>query len=429
MRRIFMSPAAILQRSPGDDGGGATLEQVNEAIKGLKTGAEKAQEALKKQISDLEDELKKKAASEDITAAQEALKKAQTDLVNLNSYVEKLEKRLNEKPIEQKFKSFSARIGEAVVKSWDKIKNFADSNPGARLRIELFTPEEIKAAGDMGLANITDLTSANTTVIPGIQTLPNTRNHVRDLLPKGTMTNTSITYLRETGGEGAPEAWSENSGEKTQFDADMIEIVLPAEYIAGYVRVSRKLLDDIAAFRSFLQMRMLEKYLDAEDEELMNGNNTSPHLTGLLTNATVSTSTSTISIERIIDDIAAVELAKYSATAIMMNSADFYEIAKNKASGSGEYDLPGIVVIQGGQLYVAGVPVFKTTVISQGTYLVGDFARECLLYIRENPRIEFFDQDRDNVITNKITVRIEGRAGLAIFATAAFVKGTMTAST
>lgn len=429
MLRRFMSPAEILQRMPDESGGGVTLDQVNEAVKGLKTVAEKSQEALKKQITDLEAELKNKATAEDIATAKAEIKKAQDELIKINDYVQTLEKQLKERPVAGQIKSMMARIGDAIVKDWEKIKSFADSNPGRRVRVELFTNDEVKAVADMGLANIVDLSTANTRMLPGVVTLPNTAVHVRNLLPTGTMESSSITYLRETGGEGVPTVWAENSGDKPQMDMDWIEVVLPAEYIAGWVRVSRKLLDDMSAFRSFLQMRMLELYLDAEDAQLLNGNNTSPQLTGLLTNATALVTTATIPIERIIDAISQVETAKYTTSGILMHPKDFYTIAKNKASGSGEYDLPGIVVIQGGQLYVAGVPVYKTTAMTQGTFLVGDFARACMLFIRENPRIEFFDQDRDNVITNKITVRIEGRAGLAIFRTAAFVKGTMVAST
>lgn len=434
MRRIFMSPSDILQRNAdgGGGGGATTLEQVNEAVKGLKTTAEKAQEALKKQVSDLQDELKLKATAEEIKAQQTLIEKAQTDLAAVQLYAENLEKAIKERPITERIKSMTARIGDAVLKGWKEISKFKDSNPGARVRIELFEEAELKAAADMGMANIVNLSTFNATQLPTIVTLPNTKVHMRTLIPTGSMDNASITYLRETGGEGVPLPWAEATASATpkpQIDMDWIEVRMDAEYIAGWVRVSRKLLDDISAFRSFLQMRLMELYLNAEDAQILSGNGTSPQLAGLLTNATTLVTTSTINIEKMIDAVATLETTKYTATAFIMHPKDFYTIAKNKAVGSGEYDLPGIVVIQGGQLYVAGIPVYKTTAMPQGTFLVGDFSQGCMLFIRENPRIEFFDQDRDNVITNKITVRIEGRAGLAIFQTAAFVKGTITTTT
>lgn len=430
MFRKFMSPAEILHRmADADGGGGITLEQVNKAVDGLKTTAEKAKETIEKKLGDLEAELKSKATADEIAAQKALIEKAQSDLAAVNDYCERLEKQVKEKPLTTKLKSMVDRIGTAVKDGWKDIVKFKDSNPGQRIRIELFSPEEvtqIKAVGDMGLANIVDLSAANTTLLPGVQTIVNRKVHMRSLIPTGTMDNTSITYLRETGGEGVPTPWLENSGAKTQVDMDWIEVRMDAEYIAGWVRVSRKLLDDMSAFRSFLQMRLMELYLNAEDAQILSGNGTSPQLDGLLTNAATVTTGSTIDIEKIIDSIGQLEGTNYTATGIIMHPQDFYTIAKNKATGSGEYDLPGIVVIQGGQLYVAGVPVYKTTAMPRGTFLVGDFSLGCQLFIREQPRIEFFDQDRDNVITNKITVRIEGRVGLAIYRTDAFVKGTVT---
>jgi hypothetical protein len=38
-------------------------------------------------------------------------------------------------------------------------------------------------------------------------------------------------------------------------------------------------------------------------------------------------------------------------------------------------------------------------------------------------RIEFFEQDRDNVITNKVTVRIEETVALPVFGSNYFIKG------
>ena len=431
MLRKFMSPAEILMRSPEGDGGGGgdvTLDQVNAAVKGLKTVAEKAQEALKAQIADLEKKLEAKGSAEEMTTLKADLDKAKDELKQLNETYAQMQKAMKSKPLGEKIKSMTARVGEAIQKGWDEIKKLKESNPGVRVRISLFEEAEVKAVADMGMANIVNLAVADTTYKPGIITQPNTKVHMRQIINVGSMDNSSITYLRETGHEGAPAAWTENSGQKAQIDMDLIEVRLDAEYIAGWVRVSRKLLDDISAFRSFLQMRLMELYFDAEDAQILNGNNTSPNLTGLLTNASILSTASTVDVEKIIDAVAQLESTKYTATGIVMHPRNFYTIAKNKATGSGEYDLPGIVVIQGGQLYVAGIPVYKTTAIAAGTFLVGDFSQGCQLLVRENPRIEFFDQDRDNVITNKITVRIEGRAGLAIYQTGAFVKGTIATS-
>lgn len=80
--------------------------------------------------------------------------------------------------------------------------------------------------------------------------------------------------------------------------------------------------------------------------------------------------------------------------------------------------------MQNGQLYFNGVPVYKSTAMNIQSYLVGDFAMGAQLMEREEPRVEFFEQDNTNVRQNKITVRIEGRVAFPIYATAAFITGT-----
>jgi len=405
------------------DPGGGGVEELLTEVKGLKTEAQKAQEAHKKVTDDLE--AMKKAALE----WEEKYKKQETDLKTVNEYAQSIEKQMKQKqltPAEQL--KFVDLIGKAVEDNWSEIEKFKDRTGGRRLKFKI-TPQETKAPGDMGITtNVTDAGAYFTTVQVGIRALPNRKVHMRQIIPLGTMSTSSLTYMREVGGEGTLTPVLEN-GDKPQFDLDFIEITVPAEYIAGWLRVSRKMLDDMAAFRSYLQMRLMEMYLKVEDNQVLNGSGVSPQLEGLLTVAVAANVTTGPNIERLVKAISQLESSDYTATGIVVHPAAYYDIALNKATGSGEYDLPGIVVIQNGQLYVAGVPVYKTTAIDADTYLVGDFELGCQLFIREQPVVEFFDQDANNVTTNKITVRIEGRVALAIYRAEAFVQGTFTGIT
>lgn len=398
----------------------AKLDTVEKGIKDYKDATDAGLKATKEEF-----ELLKKA-----TDAWEARYKAQeekyTDLESKIKTVDEhnvsLEKQLKAKqltPGEQL--RFVDLLGKAVEENWAEISKYKENSGGRRFKMY------IKAPADMGITtNVTDAGAYFTTVQIGIRALPNRKVHMREILPLGTMTSSSLTYMREEGGEGALTPVLENA-DKPQFDRNFQEITVPAEYIAGWLRVSRKMLDDMAAFRSYLQMRLMEMYLLAEDFQTLSGSGVSPQLEGLLTVATAATVTTGPNVERLVYAIAQLESTNFSATGIVLHPAAYYDIALNKATGSGEYDLPiPLVVIQNGQLYIAGVPVYKTTAIAPDTYLVGDFTMGAQLFIREQPIVEFFDQDANNVTTNKITVRIEGRVALAIYRTAAFVKGTFT---
>lgn len=390
------------------------VDPLQAAVDNYKKGSDAAIELLK---ADIADQKTKGAQKADI-------EKLEADLKKMDDAYRELEKAAKAKATApEQGQSWGAALSKAVEENWDKIKTFGESSGGSRFKMA------VKAVADMGInVNVTNAGAYFTTVLPGIRTLPNRKVHMRQIMPLGTMTGSSLTYMREVGGEGTLTPVLEN-GTKAQFDLDFIEITVPAEYIAGFLRVSRKMLDDMAAFRSYLQMRLMEMYLKVEDDQILNGTGTSPQLTGILPIATAAIVTTGSNIERLIYAISQLEATDYSATGIVLNVAAYYWIALNKASGSGEYDLPGIVVIQNGQLYVAGVPVYKTTAIAQTQYLVGDWELGTQLFIREQPVVEFFDQDANNVTTNKITVRIEGRVAVAVYRAAAFVKGTLTSPT
>lgn len=368
-----------------------------------------------------------------IKAMEESFDKKFTEMTTkfetVNAFVEKIDEQVKKgktlTPAEQR--TFDGLMGEAIEKEWAEISKFQNKRKGASFKLDIAGGVLTKAPGTMTIANnVVDGAFAFNTVIPGIQALPNRRVHMRDIVPLGTMSKSTVSFIRETGGEGdlAPWAVTTPDTDKPQIDRDFEEITVTAEYIAGWLRISRKMLDDMDALRSYLQMRLMEMYLKVEDNQILNGNGTSPQLEGILTVAQAAEVTTGANIERLVWAISQLESDDYYANGIVLHPAAYYSIALNKATGSGEYDWPGIVVIQGGQLFVAGIPVFKTTAIARDTYIVGDWTLGAQLFIREQPTVEFFDQDRDNVIKNLITVRIEGRVALAIYRPEAFVTGT-----
>jgi HK97 family phage major capsid protein len=276
--------------------------------------------------------------------------------------------------------------------------------------------------------NVQDWGAYFTTVQRGIHALPNRKVHMRELIPLGTMSSSTLTFMREVGQTGGPAPWLVGDGDVDKPEVAMTfqEVTVDAEYIAAWLRISRKMLDDMDALQSYLQMRLLEMYLKAEDNQILNGNGTSPQLEGLLSVATPANVTTGANIERLVKAISQSASSDYTPNGGIMHPAAYYDIALNKATGSGEYDLPGIVVLQNGQLFVAGVPIYQTTAIQVDTYLIGDWTLGAQYFIREQPTVEWFEEDRDNVPKNLITIRIEGRAALAIYRAEAFVYGTFT---
>jgi HK97 family phage major capsid protein len=318
-------------------------------------------------------------------------------------------------------KSFNQHLGEAITEATDDIAKF-ERREKKSLIIEM------KAVGDMTVsANYTGGTTFLANQKPGIIQNPARKLHVRDIpaLPKGTTTGTRFDYLKENGaGEGAIAPVAE-TGTKPQIDLDLIEATAPVEVIAGWLRISNKMLNNVPGLVSFLQARLLEKLLIVEDDQLINGNGTSPNISGILDtgNFTAAAGAATVNIEQLVQAISQLEELERTADGILLRPSDFWAMALTKASGSGEYDLPGIVTFVDNQLRIAGVPAYRTTAMTVDKFIVGDFGMGAMLLQRSAPRIEFFREDGTNVRENKVTVRIEEEIAFPIFGSDYFIYG------
>lgn len=327
----------------------------------------------------------------------------------------------NRRKMSGEMPTFGALLAEAMEENKDNLAKFA--------RKEVKSVQfQLKAVGDMGFsASFSSASQSVATVRPGIITVPNRRLHVRDIVPQGSMDGSAFYYVKElTTGEGNPATVAENNW-KEQIDLDLQEATANAEYIAGWLRISKKMLADVKGMTSFLQMRLMEKLLKAEDNQLLNGNGSTPNISGITTagNNTAATGTATIDFEQLVEGVSQLEDAnEVTADAILVRPRNLYAMALYKASTSGEYTQPGIITIDGlGQMRVLGVPVYASTAMASDKYIVGDWSAGCMLLTREPAVIEFFYEDGDNVRKNQVTVRVEERVAFPIFGSRYFVYG------
>ena len=316
-------------------------------------------------------------------------------------------------------KSFNDVLEDTLKENEAQLKSFANSKTKS---ITL----NLKAVGDMSYAS----NFANNSNVPlttqyqtGILPLADRPFYIRDILSQGTTNAANIWYPKHTGGEGSPTVWT--SGTKAQFDFDFDSANVPVQWIAGFVRVPRQMLDDIPSLSAFLRANMLKALYKVETDQILNGDGTGANLLGLITQAQDYNGSYTNKVEVLLD--AAYGQVKdngHNATHIVLPSRDAVAIGLNKASGSGEYDLPaGSVGYMNGTLNIGGLRVVdvSTSVMDSGDYLVGDFSA-AQLFTRLSPEIRIFEEDGDNARTNMVTIRIEERVALATYYPNAFVK-------
>lgn len=391
--------------------------EVNELIeKGLAEVKAKVTEATEKstnEVQEIKGEIK--SVSVQVTEVKEYAEK-------LQNHVDSLEMKLNGSAVQNaEKKSFNDVLADAINENEDNYQKFL------RKEKKSFAIE-LKAVGDMSTANVTGGSRYGQIFDSNIRQNPNRKVHMSQVLRGGSIgAGNTYTFMRENGnGKGAIAPVAEGAL-KSQFDLDLVEATVNVETIAGWLRVTRKAMNNIPGFVSFLQARLPEKFQRALDAQILYGNGTTPNLKGILTTGNFVASTAVASqklIEKLIDDVATLEdTYERDATGILLRPVDYYGFFKNKASGSGEYDLPEGVTFVNGQLFLFGIPVYASTAITAPDYVVGDFDMGAQLLTQEGMRIEFFEQDGTNVRENKVTVRIEGNYALPVYGPDFFIKG------
>ena len=381
------------------------VEEIKSAFEGIKSEVNGAIESAKADNA---------SALESVKAELEATK---ASISVVKDEIEKLEAKNNRVKMNQtEVKGFNVSLAEAIEQNGDSI---AKLGRGEQKRAGFIM--DTKAVGTM--LESTNLTGDITRQYANqVYALPSRKVHLRSLLPIGTISQGLFTFPYESGGEGAPAAQVQGSS-KAQVDYDIVMKDAPAQYIAGYVRISRQMLDDIPAMTSFLQSRLLEQYLIAEDAQLLNGNGTAPNLTGLTINATAATGASTVDAEQLVQAIAQLESTNYSATGILVNPLDWAAIMNTKNVNSA-YSLPAsTVVTTDGSVTIAGIPLYKSTAIAVDKFLVGDWNMGAQIMQNQGISVQFSEFDADNFTKNLITVRVEARIAFPIYYAGAFVYG------
>jgi HK97 family phage major capsid protein len=381
------------------------VEEIKSAFEGVKTEVNGAIETLKADNAVAVDGLKSE------------LEELKSQVAVVKDAADKLEAKNNRKTMnENQAKGFNATLAEAIDKNADSI---AKLGRGEQKRSGFIL--DTKAVGNMTEAvNLTG--DLQRQYAPQVYALPSRKVHMRSLLPVGTISTGLFTFPQETGGEGDAAPQTQGSA-KAQIDFDITMADAPAQYIAGFVRISRQMLDDVPAMTSFLQSRLLEKYLLAEDAQLLSGNGSAPNLQGILGVASAATGAATVDVEQLVQAIAQIDAANYTANGILINPSDWANIVNTKNTNAA-YSLPAsTVVTTDGNLSIAGIPVFKSTAIAADTFLVGDWAMGAQIMQNQGISVQFSEMDSDNFQKNLITVRVEARIAFPIYYAGAYVKG------
>lgn len=236
------------------------------------------------------------------------------------------------------------------------------------------------------------------------------------------LVNFSNLITTVTGSEDTIRIWREDAtanaiasvtkgNAKPEQDFEIVPVEFTANYRAGLYRFHKSMFRNLPWMQNRLPQMLRRNFFKSENASYY----------AQLKAAATEYAGSATGIVALVEAIAQLESADFAVNGIVLNPSDWAAISVTRDDENG-FTLPNTVTFTGGQLTVNGIAVFKATFVPAGEFIVGDWT-QAYKYVTDGLRVEFFEQDADNVQKNAITTRIEESNVLVIEQPLAFVKG------
>jgi HK97 family phage major capsid protein len=211
-------------------------------------------------------------------------------------------------------------------------------------------------------------------LLPNVFGLPYEPDRLFSAFPGLPADSQSVSYLQHTGNTNPASPVDELQTKPTlgmQIESQTTSFTV----IAALEKFSRQLLDDFSDFYSFVPQEMYRAVIDAETNQIVNGNGTDPNMTGIL--ATSGLITRALGTDTVINALVKacndlrIGTAFANADLIALHPSTWTKI-KTQVDTAGRY-LLNINAEQVGAIdNVFGVPVLTNTKIPIGTAIVFD---------------------------------------------------------
>lgn len=249
------------------------------------------------------------------------------------------------------------------------------------------------------------------------------RMTVRDLIAPGQTSSNAIEYVRETGFTNSADVVAEGT-QKSYSDIVFDQVTANVRTIAHLFKVSRQMLDDAPALRSYIDGRATYGLQLAEERQLLFGDGTGQNIAGIVPlaeafDAEFEPAEQTV-IDRIRLALLQVALAEYAADGIVLNPTDWARIELTK-------DKEGRYIIgqpNGGITNTLWrLPVVETQAMTASTFLTGAFGVGAQVFDRMAVEILLSTENDKDFEKNMATIRAEERLALAVYRPESFVTG------
>jgi HK97 family phage major capsid protein len=316
-------------------------------------------------------------------------------------------------------------VAEAIRKGLPGILDGSTRSGGVALKASDLLGLQTKAA----IVNSGDTMSQNAR-LPGVVGASQRRRWVRSLLPIVRVDSGSqAEFLRATHSAQLAEAQYDSparEGVTKKESAYTFELVaLPIPTLAHWTKASRQVLADNASLSGFLRSELLYGLELELERQILVGDGTGGDMPGLCTTGSHTDYAGGATADTYIDTlrraIGQLEAADHQADAVVVHPDDWTVIELVKESTTNGYVAGQPRGANPAALW--NVPVFTSTSMTEGQFLVADLAGSCGLHLREDARLLASEDDGDNFRQNLITMLAELRAVLAVYRSAGVIHG------
>lgn len=247
------------------------------------------------------------------------------------------------------------------------------------------------------------------TIVPGVLRRPT----IAALIPQGTTSQAAIKYLEETTTTNAVAPTAEGAT-KPESTLAFTEKTVPVRKIAGTMKITDETLEDEPLIRSYVEQRLRLFLQLAEEDQLLNGDNSAPNLNGLLTVAgntqAKGTDPTPDAFYKAMTQIRVDTFLEPSGH--VMHPNDWQDIRLLRtADGIYIWGNPS----EAGPERLWGLPVVITTAMTEGSGLTGAFDTATMIARRMAVAFDIATQNEDDWKKNIVAMRIEERLALITF--------------
>jgi len=229
-------------------------------------------------------------------------------------------------------------------------------------------------------------------------------------------------------------AVAENS-DASESDISFSEKSAKPENIRSFFLASREIADDVGGFQNFVQQRGFQMLIDQQNGQILNGNGTSPNLSGLTlaVNRTAFDYTASNTYFQKVDNANEIDCLivainnllelGFNADMILVNPAQFGQFSLLKDS-TGEYLKNENFRITGSNsALVNGVPVYASNKVNDDAFYVADSSKAFGLVRKGGLNLRVTSEGQDLFKKNLVMMELSSRINTLVLNKSATILG------